>query len=83
MLDQLHADHFKVVVHVVIEAAGLQAPSRIHAQLTRFRADARPTTAGRRIVRFRVTGRSTKPSWTWASMGSGPIRATALMDRRD
>ena len=60
-IDDLHALHYKVVLHSVIEGRRMSGTvARIPARRTRpCRADARRTTAGRKIARSNATGRIT------------------------
>ena len=83
MIDELHADHFKVIVHIVIE--GRRFTGTVNDPCTAPPAAARPH-AGRPVAAGsagrRATGRRTSRSWTSASTAGGPIRATASTVRR-
>ena len=84
MIDEMHAQHFKVVLHIVIEGrrmSGRRGRSRARRR-TPCRADARRTIDGRTIARCRATGRITSRSTISASTAGGPIRATASTGRR-
>ena len=82
MIDTLHAQHFKVVLHIVIEGRHMTGTVADRARPTkRCRADARRMTSGRTNVRSRATGRITSRSTTLASTACGPIKATAWMSR--
>ena len=58
-LAELHDQHFKVVVHIVIEGKHLTGSVADHARRHRCRAAARRTTSGLPIARCRATGRFT------------------------
>ena len=84
MIDTIHADHFKVVVHVVIE--GRQLTGRVSDPCT---AEPLPPgrTAGQPLAAVApgvvlLAGAQGNHS-TLALMGSGPIKAMASTDRRD
>ena len=83
MIDEMHAQHFKVVLHIVIE--GRRMSGAVADACTPDKAvpsGRTPTIGGRRIARCRATGRITSPSTISASMGSGPIKVTGSMRPR-
>ena len=83
-IDEMHAQHFKVVLHVVIEGQRMSGAvaDRLHArQGGAERPHARRSLAAP-IARCRATGRITSRSTTSASTACGPIRATASTSRR-
>ena len=79
MIDELHAQHFKVVLHIVIEGRRMSGTvdRSVHARQGRAERTHAPTIAGRTIAPCRATGRITSRSidlgvdgW-WPDQGDG------------
>ena len=82
-IDEMHAQHYKVVLHIVIE--GQRMSGAVADPCTPDKAvpsGRTPDDAGRTIARCRATGRITSRSTISASTACGPIRATASTSRR-
>ncbi len=78
MIDEMHAQHFKVVLHIVIE--GRRMSGTVAEPCTPENAvpsGRTPTIAGRRIATSPATGRITSRSTISASTAGGRIRVTA------